>query len=105
MQICWWLMEASGIDFQTHKSFLAKLLFAECTSLKCKNAEFLVLPQHCGEKAKTVEIVLGQSQKLFYNQFVQDFAFVLLAVDGGPSFARRLMFSGIDTRAQVSEWI
>ena len=56
-------------------------------------------------KPKTVEIVLGQSRKLLYNQFAKNFALFLLAAVGGPSFAYRLMFSGICARAQVSEWI
>ena len=40
VQVCWWLMGVSGIGFQTHKTFSAKLLFAGCTSLKYKKEIF-----------------------------------------------------------------
>ena len=51
-----------------------------------------------------MKISSGQSPKLLHDQFAQGFAF-LIAVVGRPLSARRLMFSGIYARTQISEWM
>ena len=95
MQVCWWLMGASDIHFQTHKTFFASLFFAECTSLKYqKNGDFSALHQHCGNP-KTVEFFWGKAEIYSIMNLLRILRLFLLAVVGGSSFACGLMFSGI----------
>ena len=83
MQVFWCLMWSSGIDFQTHKTFSGKFVFAECTSLRCIKQRFFQdsfgffgVVSKLREKSKTVECFGRQCCKLLYNWFAHDFAFV-----------------------------
>ena len=57
------------------------------------------------EKPKAVEIVLGKAENYFIINVLRISRLFQLAVVGGPSFACRLMVSGVCARDQVSEWI
>ena len=104
-EVCWWFMGSSSIDFQTCKTFLANLLFAEFTSLKYKNGDFTALPQHCRESRKLWKLFLGRAENYFIINYLRILYLFLLAVIGAPSFACRLIFSGICARAQVDKWM
>ena len=68
-QVCRWVMRASGIDFQTHKTFSTNLFFAEYARLRCKK-------EIAGKAENCCFFFEGQSRKLLYNQFTQDDEFV-----------------------------
>ena len=105
MQVCRSPMGASGIDFQTHKTFSANLCFAECTSLKCKNGGFSALPQNCGKSRKLWKSFGGKAERYFIINLLRILRLFLIAVVGRPLSARWLMFFGIYARTQVSEWM
>ena len=67
VQVCWRPMGASGIDFQTNKI----------------PVKFTLIYSTLRDKPKTMEIVLGHSQKFLYNQFAQDLAFASACCRGG----------------------
>ena len=105
MQVCRWLMGASDIDFQTHKTFSANLFFAERTSLKYKKIDIF---RHClniAGKAENWKLFWDKTENYFIIKSLRNLRLFLLAVVEGPSFACRLMCSGIYAQAEVSEWI
>ena len=90
-------MEASAIDFQTHKIFLLNFLFL----VHEPKIQQMQIFQHCiniAGRSKHAEIVLGKAESYFIVNLLRILRLFLLSVVRGASFACRPMFSSIYAR-------
>ena len=69
-------MGARVFTFKSTEHFRQTYFSLSTRAKNTKKWKFFGIASILREKPETVEIALGQSQKLLYNQFAQDFAFL-----------------------------